>query len=138
MPRDTNLAVEAPRGRAHQTRLGPVATAGNDLNSTVVQAYTDGVLDSVLYLPDTAITGANTNSRTLNLVNLSNSNVVMATLALVTGVNAAVATGIALTLSGTAANLNVTAGDVLQWQSVHVGTGIADPGGLAVITLGAT
>ena len=41
-------------------------------------------------------------------------------------------------LSGTAANLNVAAGDVLAWQSDSVGTGLADPGGLVTIAFGRT
>jgi hypothetical protein len=40
----------------------------------------------------------------------------------------------AIPLSGTPANLVVAAGDELQWQSTHVGTGIADPGGRVEVT----
>jgi hypothetical protein len=36
--------------------------------------------------------------------------------------------------AGTAANLVLAAGDVLNWNSLHVGSGIADPGGLVVVT----
>jgi hypothetical protein len=39
----------------------------------------------------------------------------------------------AVTLSGTAANLVLAAGDT-NWNSTHVGTGITDPGGLVVVT----
>lgn len=137
MPRDTNLAVEAPRTRLHQVRV-PAVAGGANANSIVVQAPVDGVLDSVNYYPDTAITGANTDSRTVSVVNLTNSSALMATLAYISGVNTVVGTPSVIALSGTAANLNVTAGDVLQFTSVHIGTGIADPGGLLVITLGTT
>ena len=138
MPRDTNLAVEAGAQRVAQIRVAAQATAGNDLNSIVHRAAADGVVDSVTYLSDTAITGANTNTRSVSLVNLTQSSAVIATLQFNSGVNTVVGTEKAITLSGTAANLNITAGDVLQWQSTHVGTGIADPGGLVVITVGRT
>jgi hypothetical protein len=32
----------------------------------------------------------------------------------------------------------VAAGDVLEWQSTHVGTGITDPGGLVKVTIDRT
>lgn len=138
MPRDTNLALEAGASRLSQVRVGPQATVGSDLNSIVHRAAADGVLDSVTYLSDTAITGANTNTRSVSLVNLTQASVVMATLQFNSGVNTVVGTEKTIPLSGTAANLNLTAGDVLQWQSTHVGTGIADPGGLVVLTVGRT
>jgi hypothetical protein len=40
-----------------------------------------------------------------------------------------------ITLSGTAANLVLAAGDTVIWNSTHVGTGITDPGGLVSVTL---
>ena len=114
MPRDTNLAVEAGAQRVAQIRVAAQATAGNDLNSIVHRAAADGVVDSVTYLSDTAITGANTNTRSVSLVNLTQSSAVIATLQFNRGVNTVVGTEKAITLSGTAANLNLTAGDVLQ------------------------
>jgi hypothetical protein len=58
----------------------------------------------------------------------------VASLALTSGVNAPAADEKALTLSGTPANLVVASGDVLEFDSTHVGTGIADPGGLVQVT----
>jgi hypothetical protein len=76
--------------------------------------------------------GANTNSRTLNVINKGQAgagSTSVASLALVSGTNLAAFAPSAVTLSGTANNLVVAVGDVLQIQSLAVGTGIADPGG---------
>jgi len=64
-------------------------------------------------------------------------NTVVATIQYNSGVNATAADENTVTLSGTPANLNLTAGDILQWQSTAVGTGIADPGGLVCVTVSA-
>jgi hypothetical protein len=64
--------------------------------------------------------------------------VTVATLQFDSGVNTVAADEKAITLSGTPANLVIAAGDVLQWQSLHIGTGIADPGGLVAISTAAT
>ena len=50
------------------------------------------------------------------------------------GVNATGKAQATITLSGTAANLVVAQGDVIELQSLHVGSGIADPGGVYVVT----
>jgi hypothetical protein len=85
------------------------------------------------------LTGANTDSRTIVLVNKGQSGsgtAIVATKAFTSGVNAAADDETTITLSGTAGNLVVAAGDILAWQSTHVGsTGLADPGGMAVIAI---
>lgn len=91
-----------------------------------------GTVTAVTYIPQAAITGANTNTRTLNLINkgqAGSGTTVVATVALTSGVNPAADDEFALTLSGTAANLVVAEGDVLALQSVHASSGLADPGG---------
>lgn len=139
----TNYALDptqgAPYKRIHQRTMTAVATAGNDLNTDIIQVDTAGVVKSVSYVPAAAITGAATNNRTLSLVNKGAAGAgttVIATLNFASGTNAAADVARAITLSGTAANLAVAVGDILQWQSTHIGTGIADPGGLAVVTIG--
>lgn len=95
----------------------------------------------VEYVPETAITGADTNTRTLSLVNkgqAGSGSTTVATLALTNGVTAGANNERALTLSGTPANLVLAPGDTLLWRSVHTGTGIADPGGLVRIHLNRT
>jgi len=115
-----------------------VGTAGNDLLTQVDECPFAGVVSSVKYIPMAALAGANTNSRTLNLYNRKADNsgvVVVASLALVSGVNLADNVAKVITLSATPANLVVAQGDVLEWESLHVGTGIVDPGGTVKVEL---
>jgi hypothetical protein len=116
----------------------PVTTVGNSQNTIVLVAPRDGTVSSVTFVPLVAITGANTNTRSYSLVNTGQNgagNTVVATLQMNSGTNAAVNQARTITLSGTPANLVVTAGDVLVWQSTAVGTGIADPGGLVSVSI---
>ena len=117
----------------------PAAAAGADDTTNLGTAPFAGTVSAVSYVADAAITGAATDSRTVSLVNKGQAGAgttVVATLALVEGVNAAAADETAITLSVVANATKVVAGDVLQWTSTHVGsTGLADPGGLVRVTL---
>jgi hypothetical protein len=111
----------------------PAATI---LQTTVypIKVSEAGVVSSVSYSPTAAVTGAaSPASRTLNLINKAQDgtgSTVVATLALVAGVNLVAFDEKTITLSGTPANLVVAAGDVLQWQSIAVGgTGLVEGGG---------
>jgi hypothetical protein len=129
--------MTAPFGTVLQAQVQPQATAGSNLNSNILRAPADATVSAVTYAPVTAITGANTNTRSVSLVNKGQSgagSTVIATIQYNSGVNAAAADENTITLSGTPANLNIAAGDILQWQSTAVGTGIADPGGLVCVT----
>lgn len=131
------MGNQAPHVTRIQVPAEPVATVGNDL-STAIKATVAGNVTSVTYLPVAARAGAATNSRTLNLINKGSDGsgtTVVATLALVAGVDLAAFDEKAITLSATAADVVVAAGDVLQWQSLHVGTGIADPGGTVCVEI---
>lgn len=107
--------------------------AASDLTTVVGEAHFAGVVSSVVYVPKANITGANTETRTVSLVNKGsdgNGTAVVATLAMTSGVNSNDFDEKSLTLSATAADLVVADGDVLAWTSVHSGsTGLADPGG---------
>lgn len=132
--------MTAPFGAAHQVPVQPQATAGSNLNTVVMVVPRDGTISAVTYTTVTAVTGANTNTRSVSLINkgaAGSGSTVIATLQFNSGVNTSAAVPRTITLSSTAADLNVVAGDVLQWQSTAVGTGIADPGGLVAITAGA-
>lgn len=132
--------MSAPFSTTRQVPVAPVSTAGNSLNTNIYVCPQAGTVTAVTYTPVSAITGAATNHRSVSLVNKGQSGsgtTVMATLAFDNGVNAAASDEKTITLSGTAANLVVAAGDVLQWQSAAVGTGIADPGGLASVAIAA-
>lgn len=132
--------MSAPFTSGREAIVQPQATAGNDLNTIVSVAPRSATVSAVTYTPLSTITGAATNNRTVNLVNLGQNgagNTVVATLNFGNGTNATGGVPKTIPLSGTPANLLVAAGDVLQWQSVHVGTGIADPGGLVNISTAA-
>lgn len=115
--------------------LIPATAAGSDIEKNVHVAPFAGTVSACTYTPDTVLTGANTDSRTIVLVNkgaAGSGTTIVATKAFTSGVNIAADDEGTITLSATAANLVVAAGDVLAWQSTHVGaTGLADPGGLA-------
>jgi hypothetical protein len=129
--------MTAPFGPAHQVPVQPQATAGSNLNTNVWVAPRDATVSAVTYTTVTAITGANTNTRSVSLVNKGQAGAgttVVATLQFDSSVNTVAADEKTITLSATPANLLVVAGDVLQWQSTAVGTGIADPGGLVTVS----
>lgn len=132
------MADTAPLLRVIEADVPAVSTAGNDDDTVIAQAPFDCTVTAVQYVPESAITGADTNSRTVSLVNkgqAGSGTTTVASLALTNGVNASANDDKTITLSGTAANLDLAAGDTLQWRSIHVGTGIADPGGLVRITV---
>lgn len=115
-----------------------VGTAGNDATTVIGEAPFAGVITGVAYVPAAAITGAATNNRAVSLVNkgqAGSGTTVPATLAFVNAVNAAAFDEKAIPLSSTAADLVVAAGDVFAWTSVHVLTGITDPGGVVRVTI---
>ena len=75
-----------------------------------------GKISSVSYIPDAALTGANTNTRKISVINKGQSGsgtTVAAELQFDSGVNLTAFDEKTIPNSGTAANLNVAAGDVL-------------------------
>ena len=132
------MADTAPYVQVLTAPVPAVSTAGNDDDTVIAQAPFNCTVTAVEYVPEAAITGAATNNRTVSLVNkgaTGSASTTVATLTFDNGVNASANNEKAITLSGTAANLNLDAGDTLQWRSVHVGTGITDPGGLVKVTI---
>lgn len=103
---------------------------------TLGPAPFDCKITSVTYTPEAASTGDNTHYRTYTLVNKGSAGAgttVIATLALTTGVDLVASDEKAATLSATAADLLVTAGDVLAWVSTPTGNGLVDPGGSVLV-----
>jgi hypothetical protein len=93
---------------------------------------------SASYIPNAAITGANTNTRRLRVINRGQDGTgttVVAELQFNAGVNAAAGDERALTLQA-AGTLELATGDVLALESAAVGTGIADPGGVVQVVAG--
>lgn len=116
----------------------PAVATGTDADVAVFIAPFDCTVSAVTYTPNATITGADTNSRTLNLRNkglTGGGSTVVASKAFTVGVNATAYDETTITLSGTAANLDLVAGDVLALQSDSVGTGLADPGGLLRVSV---
>jgi hypothetical protein len=129
---------EAPNINRLQITAPAVGTAGNDDNAILGRAPFTGTVTGVSYIPKSAITGANTNTRRVALVNKGQSGSGTTEIAAIqynSGVNAVAFDENIVTLSGTAANLDVVEGDILAFTSTHVGTGITDPGGLVIVTL---
>lgn len=115
-----------------------VAQGATDLILVGVAKFT-GKLKSVTFYPKTLITGADTNTRLHRLYNRKDDATgvaVMASLQYDSGIDAPAKIGKTITLSGTPANLVVEEGDVIEWNSSHVGTGLADGGGLLEVRLG--
>jgi len=89
-----------------------------------------GKLASATIIPLAALTGADTNSRTIQVFNRGQDGTgttLMASKAYTNGINLAAEDEASLTLSATAANLVVADGDVIEVKSLHVGTGLAAP-----------
>lgn len=130
----TNLL--SPFVRTVSREVQPVTTVGNDLRTIVFKAPYACTVSAVKYIPVSTQAGADTNSRTLNLYNRTTGagTVLVATLALVNAVDLTDNVEKTITVSATAANLELALGDVLEWESLHVGTGIADPGGLVSVS----
>lgn len=131
------MSDSAPLVRVIEQDVPAVGTAGNDQNTLICQAPFDGTVSLVEFVPASAITGANTNTRVVAVLNkgaAGSGSTSVASLQFDSGVNASANNEKAITLSGTAANLVVAQGDTLLWTSTHVGTGITDPGGLVRVT----
>lgn len=133
--------MSAPLVRVIEESVPAVTTAGNSDDTVLAQSPYAGTVSAVQYVPEAAITGAATNNRTVSLVNkgqAGSGTTVVATLTFASGTNATANNEVTLTLSSTAADLVVAEGDTLQWRSIANGTGLADPGGIARVTVSRT
>jgi hypothetical protein len=111
-----------------------ITTIGNDAQTIVGRSQRAGTINAVTYIPAGTQAGADTHTRTVSLFNRT-SGVTVATLALVSGVNLTDNTAKVITLTTTLANRTINVGDILEWESLHVSNGIADPGGLVIATM---
>jgi hypothetical protein len=121
----------------------PVASTGAGADASGLQvAPFAGSLSAASIITLTTLTGANTESRTVQVFNrgqAGSGTTLMASKAFTSGVNSTAEDETSLTLSGTAADLVVAAGDVIEVKSLHVGaTGLAGPQFLARLTLSRT
>jgi len=92
---------------------------------------------AVEFIPSAALSGANTNSMTVNIYNrvAGAGSTVVAALAFVSGVDLVAQTPKAITLSATAANLILAEGDVVTCAKAVVGDGLACPDGTVIVHL---
>lgn len=110
----------------------PAVTISATADTPITEAAFAGTVTRVDYTPDATITGAATNNRTVTLYNRGQTGVgttVVAQLNFANGINAPQYDAKAITLSVVAGATTVASGDVLEWDSAAVGTGIVDPGG---------
>lgn len=113
-------------GNHYQDRGIPAALAGDATAKVAVFNAPDKArVTAIHYVPVSAVTGANTNSRTLTVRKADGT--VIGTIAFLSGTNAAALARTAFTLSATAADLLLNEGDVLYVESALVGTGLALP-----------
>lgn len=126
------MNMKAPLVATLSVEIPPMATAGTDQSTAIFAAPFDATVTGVRFTPSAAMTGVNTNNRFLRLRSRGQAGALGVTIAereLVAGTNPAAFDEFNITLSGTAANLDVAQGDVLEWFSDAQGTGMADPGG---------
>lgn len=127
-----------PNGDVIRAAVPAVSTAGNDASHVLGEVKNSGTVVSVAYIPDALITGVATNNRRLRLINKGQDGTgttIVAELQFTNGTNAAAFDSKAVALSVAAGNLAVAAGDVLAFESTHIGTGLADPGGQVVVEI---
>lgn len=133
------MSGAAPLDRKFQTNFPALGATATD-SYVICEAPFAGELTEASLIPDTNITGAaSPASRTYTIVNKGldgNGTTVMATLALVSGVNPLDFDETAFTLSVVAGAVECVEGDIIAVTSAAVGgTGLADPGGAVSIVL---
>lgn len=116
----------------------PSRTIAADGQQNVGSAHHASRVSAVTYTPEATITGANTDTRKVSLVNKGQDGTgttEIAALTFTAGVNAPADKKKALTLSTTHGNRAVQPGDVLKFVSTHLGSGLVDPGGLVEVEI---
>lgn len=125
-----------PLVRRVEATIPAPAAASTNLDQAVSEAPFDATVSYVSLIPEAAVTGDNTNTRTFTLVNKGQAGAgttVVATLALPTGVNLVAFDEKMFTLSVVAGATAVVSGDVLLVNEVVAGTGLAHSGGRVVV-----
>jgi len=111
------------------------AAAGTDGNIPVWQPQFNATVTGITFIPSAAVTADGTNYTVYTVTNKgSGSGSTSVATRSWAATNSVASTPEAMTLSGTAANLNVTAGDNIEVVKTHGGTGLAVAVGRIVIT----
>lgn len=132
------MTEKAPNVEILQQAVPGQGTAGTDSTFVIGKAPFAGTVTGASYTTSAAITGHAANNRTFSVINKGAAGAGTASVASVTSNASNSFTAYdekALTLSGTAANLVVAAGDVLMFNSDANGDGVADPGGVVAVTI---
>lgn len=133
--------MASPFQRNFFTRIATKAAATATRDDAAIRAPFAGNVTEVTVMPDVTLTGADTNSATLSLINkglTGGDTRVAATRAFTNGQTATAFDETSLTVSGTAANTAVVAGDVLAVSVIKVGSGLTTPDMLVKIGITAT
>jgi hypothetical protein len=132
------MSEKAPRVDVVREHVPGQATAATDSTIILSEAPTAATVTEVSYTPDAVITGVNSNTRRVALINRGQAGAgttVVAELQFDAGVNATAGDEKPITLSVVAGATTLAAGDILAWFSDAIGTGIVDPGGLVQVSL---
>lgn len=125
--------ADIPGNHIARTEISAQATAGNADAWSVFKAPANATVTSVTWIPDVNVTGANTNNFALQLINKGAAGAGTTGITTVktyaSGTNSAAFVGEALTLSSTATDLQLAAGDVIAFVRTVNGTGLASPHG---------
>jgi len=121
----------APQTETIESQTVAATIAAASASGVYVKAPFAGTVSAASVITATALSGANTESRTIQLHNRGQAGVgtaLVASKAFISGVNAVADDETVLTLTATAADLVVAAGDILEFTSLSVGgTGLAGP-----------
>lgn len=120
------------------TAVIPGTAQASDAVYVVGEAMFDGTVTMVSYTPVSDITGADTDSRSINVHNRGDDGdgtTEMASIDFVADTDAAQYDETLLTLSSTDGATDVSKGDIITVQSLHVGSGLADPGGTVQVEI---
>jgi hypothetical protein len=125
--------------RGDRTFTIPVAgqaTAGTEDEFVGVCAPFNCKVTGVKWIPKAGITANASNYFTLNLRNrTTGAGTAVAASRSYAATNSTALTPETVALSGTAANLNVAAGDLLTVEKLNTGTGLAMPAGVVQVTV---
>lgn len=116
----------------------PALGAAVNGDQAISEAPFAGTVTAASFTPEAAITGDNTNTRTLTIVNKGAAGAgttVVATLAFTTGVNGVAFDERQFVLSAVAGATTVAEGDILQVNEVIAASGLANPGGLVQVEI---
>lgn len=128
---------DVPGVHVMRSRVPAEGTAGSDDTWVLGRLPSNAQVSTVRWIPDAAVTGANTNNFQLQVINKgaagSGTTTVTAAKTYASGTNSTAYVAESLTLSSTAADLLANAGDILTLVRTHNSSGLASPAGVVEI-----